>query len=80
MQLIGDAEAGPRPRTGLTPAETGSIVGAHPGHLGHLGLHLDPVQRGAGKPRLQDDGGTALAGAAEMQPVTPTSMRLPGGG
>src|SRR5919107_4097212 len=70
MQFAGDLIGVSGFRTGLAPAHTRAVVGAHARSLSELLLHPDPVGRHTQIGSFQDHRGAALSEAADMQAVS----------
>jgi hypothetical protein len=70
MKFVGNATGGSRQRPRVTPAEPGAIVAARAREARDSGLHETPAQRRTTKRRIEDDGWSAIAVTADMQPVS----------
>src|SRR5215208_5186748 len=70
MQFAGDLLGVSGFRTGLAPAHTRAVVGAHARGLRELLLHPDPVGRHTEVGGFQDHRGTALSHAVDVHEVT----------
>jgi len=76
VQLLRELRKRSRHRTGITPAISGSVIGANTSETRYFGLYKSPPQRGYSESGHKDDSRASIASAIDIEIVTANFNRL----